>query len=200
MNELVIRYALPGLPLAIVLFVAEQHVAASATANSFKPVLDVALLLALSVLLGNVLQQLWMLIFEFLPVLAYDSRWRPVLRDLANGNQEPGGKKLYVKWETILYSANFPSELREKDRQTWHFFHANAGNVLGLGGSAALAASFLHLGALPSWFRVIGWICGIVAALFIVKAYQTWALVSALERHWLKEWQVGRISKPTTAA
>jgi hypothetical protein len=78
MEELVIRYALPGFPLILVYYLSQKSLS-----QSTSPVLDIAFLLAAAVLLGNIIQNIWMLLFE-LPFfgLAYHSKHRAALKKL----------------------------------------------------------------------------------------------------------------------
>jgi len=102
MEQLVLRYALPGLPLALTLYVAERL-----PWESYRPMLGVAVLIAVAVLLGTVIQQIWMLIFEY-SHLACDSPRRPVLRSIHTKiGQGPLPKaRLYAEWESFLYSTS----------------------------------------------------------------------------------------------
>lgn len=148
----------------------------------------------MAIVLGNIIQQLWMLLFESpRSGFAYNSQRRRALRRLATLLKEPPPSQddLYAIWETFLYSDAVPDSIRKKDRGTWHFYHANAANAFGL--ALASLASYLfaaHLLAIPVkahslWFLLASVALAVLARLFWIKATQTRYLVETLEEYWL---------------
>ena len=191
MDQLLIRYALPGLPTVIVLFVAVRFGQLQMFCSG---TLDTALLLFVTVLLGNIVQQIWMLLFESKVFgMGYNSPSRRVLAKLKvklGNDQNLSTDQLYVRWETSLYSSSFPEEIRAKDRNTWHFYHANCANALGLVFGVLVDLVYAFYLAMPN--RIILIILGVAYLVFAFllwhKAAQTRDMVEILEEHWVDEY------------
>lgn len=188
MEQLIIRYAIPGLPLAIVLSLGERF-----QTNTESTILDLAFLLVVAVLLGNLIQQGWMLVFESQRWgLAYNSEKRRVLVQLTKllqDGKQMSAAELYARWETKLYSGEVAEDIRAKDRDTWHFYHAHMANSIGFALAALLAAVLVfQLDDQRALFVVIVVVSLISSFLLSRKALQTRDLVEALEDHWVGEW------------
>ena len=187
MEQLVIRYALPGLPVALVFYLYEG------LTSSGSAILDITVVIIVAILLGNVIQQIWMLIFEWPRFgLGYNSEKRRVLKKLSRtikGGDQLDPNELYARWESFLYSKTVEPSIRDKDRAIWHFHHANAANALGLfiGAFVSLRLSDYLLDR-KLLFISIGLAFLAVGLLFIQKAVQTRHLVEVLEVFWVGEW------------
>lgn len=188
MQQLIIRYALPGLPLGVVL-----HVYNKLSTNNGEMIVDIAFLLIISVLAGNIVQQLWMLIFEYPKIgLAYNSEKRLVLKkisEILDTKFKASGDELYAIWESILYSEFVIDEIRTKDREIWQFYHSNAANALGLLiGSITSFVIFCFSNENNSLLLVLSIVFLFFSLVFAKKSTQTRHLVETLEKFWIEHY------------
>lgn len=190
--ELIYRYGLPGIPLSAVLILLSTTGVVNSDGAS-EAVFSTPEILVLSIPIGYLIQQFWMLIFEY-SGWRYDSPTRPVLMELKRihkkSNLEVGVEDYYPLWDTILYSEDVPETIREKDRSTWDFLHTNAGILLGISFAAILSVILLfgesaQLQARePLILLSIVYLVGGVVLTF--KLFQTKKIIDLLECYWAK--------------
>jgi len=194
-TSLVTRYGIPGLPVALSLYLTgllAPYISGSIETS------DVLLLLLMSVVLGYAIQQIWMLIFDYSP-LRYDSPKRPPIHRLDYAAKEnafttswnlptekrPRTQRLYVIWEILMYFGDSSDPMRAKLMSMWDFFHAIVANGIGLiiAGALFSYANSVYCSdctrSVDSPF--VGPIISIVGVVLILKARQTWQIIGVLE-------------------
>ena len=182
METLIIRYALPGFPIAITMFLWEKT-----TPPTNSPTFDVAICTALAIILGYVVQQCWMLLFDTCVFgLGYNSKQRPVLKEMASMLEDgdlPNYDKLYVRWESFVYSKEVDDPLRQKAKDFWTYFHSSAANALGMLVAAALSLAMLQSSTAdpPGWLGYSSAVCLLMCLLLTLKTIQTKKLVDSFE-------------------
>ena len=194
MDAIVYRYSLPGLPAAVIFY----FVLAESGALVNPEIVGIPIIIALSLLLGYFVHQIWMLVFEFEPLgLSYDSPKREVLRKIGKlierqqeknrSKQQKEDAQLYPLWESFLYYDKMPSAFRKKDRRMWHSYHTNMGNAIGivLGGILLLLYPGVRDLFFPNAF-VSSLALGSVALVLCGKARVTRGLVDELEMYWVQ--------------
>lgn len=132
MEKLILRYALPGIPLSIIVFLYEK---AYDSQGNFMVVNNGFLFILLAVMFGHIIQQIWMYIFDK-SGLSYNSDKRLLLKTMikyyTDKNIEFEKDELYAKWVTWLFS-KAPKAIREKNRGNWNIYHTLSANSLGFG-------------------------------------------------------------------
>lgn len=197
---LIFKYGLPGLPLSFV--IAYQLIPDKENISDFA-----TLALVIALLVGYVIQQLWFLFFEFLPI-SYNKKTRKVLVWLGDElkkdknkkmrerwgikpEEELNGDKLYSIWESILYKSNFKDNALEKLKGFWNYYHSNMAISIGLV-LGALAYHYFKLNwsplILPSF---VG--CSLI---LMTKAIQSKRIVDVLEKNWAEEFVETLVERP----
>lgn len=200
LQTLIFQFGLPGLPLSfIITFLLLPN----------RPVTDLTLMaLALSLLLGYIIQQLWFLIFEK-SKWSYDNENRKVLaflkKELINNKKNPairkkwnidendlGGDKLFAIWESVLYISDETKQATPKLRGIWRYFHSNMAIVLGLI-FGTIAYFYFHIG----WSNFIPVAFIFCAVILVLKAIRSKEIVDELEKNWAEEFIQKIEGKPT---
>ncbi len=134
MDEIIFRYGLPGLPATLVVYTYSR----SMMSNQNIDIFGIPIVIALALMMGYYIHQLWFLIFE-ISSASYSNKDRKVLNEITTIIRSCDKYKMffyerdiYHIWDTMLYSDIIPKGIRDKDRGMWHSYHANAGNATGL--------------------------------------------------------------------
>ena len=198
LQTLIFKFGLPGLPLSFIIvfqLLPDEKIP------------DITLLtLALSLLVGYIVQQMWFFIFE-ISSWSYNNKKRKVLvwlkDDLISNKKNAllrkkwninennlSGDKLYSIWESIVYRSDETKLAIDKLRGFWNYFHSNMAIFIGL--LLGILAYFIFNVDWSPWVPGGFAICAIV---LFSKALQSKRIVDELERNWAEEFVNKEVKK-----
>lgn len=195
METLLVKYGLPGIPSSLTIYIALIFLwqAEKTPINPSSPSVITALAL-ITVLIGYLCFQTWMLLFE-LPWTSYKSKGRRALTKIKEeySGEELSNDELYAIWENVLYRmGDTEKNIFEKDKGMWRFYHQNNSFFLGYMVSAVISSLLIWFSAgrdlMRWWLVVIPTIQIFLASLAYIKARQTLNLIELLEASLVDFW------------